>query len=225
MNNVFVKRRAGFTLIELLVVIAIIAILASILLPSLQSARETARRAVCMNNLKQIGIALFMYANDYNGYLPAGYISSISHTWNGNLLLWPYIGTPKIPGYPADPIIGYNTFLCPTYKGTVEYTYGCYMDYSAFGVDEYFKLDVQPATKFLVADARSALIERGWSVDGNGNGRADTNAGLAGSLPNSIYNYWEPRHKGGANCLMADGSVAWKSVFDWENNSGNFQSR
>jgi len=65
--------RKGFTLIELLVVVAIIAILAAMLLPALSKAREKARQAACMNNLKQIGLAFFMYANDYDGWLPDSY--------------------------------------------------------------------------------------------------------------------------------------------------------
>ncbi len=63
------KERNGFTLIELLVVVAIIAILAAMLLPALNRTREKARQAVCMNNLKQIGIAIHMYIQDYDGYI------------------------------------------------------------------------------------------------------------------------------------------------------------
>ena len=66
-------RTAGFTLIELLVVISIIAILIALLLPAVQAAREAARRAQCVNNLKQIGLALANYESAI-GTFPSGYI-------------------------------------------------------------------------------------------------------------------------------------------------------
>src|SRR2546423_13005970 len=63
------RSRSGFTLIELLVVIAIIAILAAILFPVFAQARATARKAACASNLKQIGLAFMMYAQDYDEML------------------------------------------------------------------------------------------------------------------------------------------------------------
>src|SRR5437764_1841545 len=63
-------RTAAFTLIELLVVIAIIAILAAILFPVFAQAREKARQAVCLSNMKQIGLATTLYAQDWDEVLP-----------------------------------------------------------------------------------------------------------------------------------------------------------
>src|SRR5689334_19337862 len=69
-------RRRGFTLVELLVVIGIIAVLISILLPALNKARESAKRAQCLSNLHQVHTFLAMYAVGYRGAVPLGCISS-----------------------------------------------------------------------------------------------------------------------------------------------------
>ena len=95
------SRTKGFTLIELLVVISIIAVLIALLLPAVQSAREAARRAQCVNNLKQIGLGLFNYESA-NGVFPPGYIDyqnnpiftpdlDMGPGWGWAAMLLPYV--------------------------------------------------------------------------------------------------------------------------------------
>ena len=96
-------RKERFTLIELLVVIGIIAILASMLMPALQKAKEKANQADCMNNIKQIGTTIMMYASDFKNMYPAGIDASgnmsdstlhNAHAF-GNLMYCEYITTGK----------------------------------------------------------------------------------------------------------------------------------
>ena len=96
------ERRSGFTLIELLVVIAIIAVLIALLLPAVQAAREAARRAQCVNNLKQLGLATANYADVFGTYPPGG-ITKNGNPWDSgaNSLNWRAMILPMMEGNPA----------------------------------------------------------------------------------------------------------------------------
>ncbi len=135
------KTNRGFTLIELLVVIAIICILAAILFPVFQTARDNARRTTCTSNLKQIGLAMMQYVTDYDetyplcgqsdnagGYVsyPAGYKGPAQYYWTdigattGNLMTWmdfvyPYVKSLDVFKCPSQQEKDAVTKLSPSY--------------------------------------------------------------------------------------------------------------
>jgi prepilin-type N-terminal cleavage/methylation domain-containing protein/prepilin-type processing-associated H-X9-DG protein len=131
------QTRRGFTLIELLVVIAIIAVLISLLLPAVQSAREAARRAQCINNLKQIGLATHNYHTANNSFpsggtvAPSGYGYNVTWgTWSAHALMLGYLEQQPLynaanfswavvmgQGWGTNSTVSnaiINTFLCPS---------------------------------------------------------------------------------------------------------------
>lgn len=139
------RHRSGFTLIELLVVIAIIAILIALLLPAVQQARESARRAQCVNNMKQIGIAFHGHHEIYKSF-PSGGLgwwqdrnfnpntkkpeSASSQVWGWAYQLLPFMENSQLWANPDDRYVGkqlVSSFMCPTQvKRQFSYSGGSY---------------------------------------------------------------------------------------------------
>jgi prepilin-type N-terminal cleavage/methylation domain-containing protein/prepilin-type processing-associated H-X9-DG protein len=110
--------RKGFTLIELLVVIAIIAILAAILFPVFARAREKARQTSCLSNLKQLGLAVIMYAQDYDGMHPVMYWTPVTGYDDGVSIGGYTVMTAMLPYVKNSQI-----FACPSIRPTKTYTH------------------------------------------------------------------------------------------------------
>lgn len=156
------KRLAEFTLIELLVVIAIIAILASLLLPALNRARERAQSTACVNNQKQVLLALNLYADMYQDFYPAARITDLIR-WqralrNAGLLPLEQEGKPSVvvcPGYP------------PNHYSTLDQTYGLWIGKAEYGAvaEEawyYLKRSKIESDRLILADSTRTVHQDGW---------------------------------------------------------------
>ncbi len=140
-------KKNGFTLIELLVVIAIIGILATFLVPVVGRARESARSAMCANNLRQIGIAMLMYADDHN-FTSVPYVGSEGCWYN---FLESYIDNRDV-------------FRCPSYKyhnydDLLHFSYGFNIFLSGSDMSKI----ASPTQRIMVADSFPRLYPHmGW---------------------------------------------------------------
>ena len=221
----------GFTLIELLVVIAIISILAAILFPVFARARENARRASCMSNLKQFGLGLMMYAQDYDetyapyasggqGPNPPGGAWSLGNDADGNpvrswaQLLYPYTKSTQI-------------FVCPSGVGDyanrpIRGQYGA-SAYLFGGSASTIKMSslAAPASTYAMMDSGQYVMYYSYADPGYSGSKADYgdylpgigdlgNACTASSSYTNLKSDCESgRHLGGVNMAFADGHVKW----------------
>jgi prepilin-type N-terminal cleavage/methylation domain-containing protein/prepilin-type processing-associated H-X9-DG protein len=211
-----ILKSSGFTLIELLVVVAIIAILAAMLLPALSKAREKARQAVCMNNLKQFSIAFRMYLEDYNEYYPpyvSGWDECNYQGWT--MLIAVYLGTPKDK---AKWINRFEILRYGKYGGKVwrcasaqkeknPFDYGCYAYNSDYvgGYQSPYTPDLYHSVKHsrIKEPDKTVLMQ-------------DNSALAPYACTYAIWGYsfgptWglPTRHSEGGNYLFCDGHVGW----------------
>ena len=206
--------RKGFTLIELLVVIAIIAILAAILFPVFARAREKARQASCLSNVKQQILGVLMYVQDYDGRLPFRYLNTgvggtVPYPGGGSSsgIIWP------LPIYPY--VKNIQLFACPSW----EYRWsGNYTGKQAYGinnhVDGMMLNEVErPVTLIILADnyedpgssSQTYYIQRSIPYS-------------SGTLARSII---PDRHNEGANFGLGDGHAKWvKVAYEAHHSSG-----
>ena len=220
------SRRKGFTLIELLVVIAIIAILAAILFPVFARARENARRASCQSNLKQIGLGMLQYVQDYDEI----YSGSFKNSPNGRIhwgeLIYPYTKSSQIYVCPSNTSLMTNDGLNNTttnpntFKG-VSYSYNCIIQPAAIGspsgddaagTPQALLTDVAQTILLTEGNAANAGQDNTYQsqlTDINGSFYGTTWSGNPDQTVTTGNRNMDHRHLDGGNILWYDGHVKW----------------
>jgi prepilin-type N-terminal cleavage/methylation domain-containing protein/prepilin-type processing-associated H-X9-DG protein len=209
--------RRGFTLIELLVVIAIISILASILFPVFSRARAKARQTACLSNMKQLGLALHMYAQDYEGGLPAWCFGATGSSDNGaaqgaytwDTVIFPYTKNQQILTCPDSPFgrvvasgadagLPVRSYAMPRYVGDPWGVCNAGMTYAPCPIDAPY----HPAETVLLMEKGL----RGIGIVGDAAGENFFQSHSCSLYPDLKKN---PYHNEGKNFLFLDGHVKW----------------
>lgn len=219
------KQTVHFTLIELLIVIAIIAILAGMLMPALNQARQMAFATACRSNLKQYALGLASYTSESNEYLCYGYNSSSSAS-TFNHILYPYIfNRPlKLDGYSSTKPVNVKLYQCPAAK----YKHVYYTLMSSYGYNYSGVISTSPIQRILGYKSstennpptKTGQIKQPSAVFFFGDGRLNITSNLWGdnpaypnNAPGSDPSEFVPwRHQKQVNILYGDGHAASRRV-------------